>query len=930
MPEKYRALFAFAAAVTLFAFIAAPANAQVLYGSIVGTVEDPSGAVVPNATVTIVSTETGATREVQADSSGRYSIPNVLPGRYDMTVKATGFRSVQRSGLDVSINQVTREDIKLEVGQITETISVQASAVQLQTDKSDVRAVLSTQTLTNLPLPGYRNYQSLINLVPGATPAGFQNAVVDTPARALTTNVNGTARNNNNTLVDGAVNTFIWLPHHTVYVQPVESIQEVNITTGSFDAEQGMAGGAAITLTTKSGTNDIHGVAFWFHNNQHLNSAPYFKAANFVKPVGIFNQTGGTLGGPIKKDKLFYFASVEQTWERGAYEGNYSTPPAEWRNGDFSGFLNQWGPGSGQIYDPLSNPNPALRTPFANNRIPRERISPIFDAIQRRIPLPNQRSITDPNNLQGTFHAQGTLKLDRTNYDGKINYNATQNLVIWGKFSHMNAPVTGLYPFGEMGGAPLGTEGIGDTKVYIPTVGFTYTFSPTFLMDGVFGYTRFDQTVGLPNADRNVGLEDFKIPGTNGGRQYANDKRYGGVPQFSSLGFSDWGFVATWTPLFRNDRSYTYQTNFSKIHRAHEFRWGFEPRRHEMNHWQPETANPRGNISFASGAMIVPGQQVRETHSYAAALLGLVGSYSKSIQYLLMQTREWQLAWYVRDRWQATRNLTLNLGLRYEYYPLINRGDRGIERWDPFTNIVYLGGISGVDNGLKVSKKLFAPRVGFAYRIGENWVIRSGYGMTYDPIPFSRPLRGLYPATLTGNWGAGDREAQFKNHNGQSDNTFGYYNTLAQGIPDVPTPDISKGTLTLPLNVDMGPRSPWGGTLHRGYIQSWNFTVERKLPADIVGSVAYVGTKTVHQLMDRNINVAGPGTLNNNELPLSKLYGRQGSAWMWDGIGNGSYNSLQATLNKNFSHGLLLKGAYTWSKTLNMVDDTGWANLPQW
>jgi hypothetical protein len=349
-----------------------------------------------------------------------------------------------------------------------------------------------------------------------------------------------------------------------------------------------------------------------------------------------------------------------------------------------------------------------------------------------------------------------------------------------------------------------------------------------------------------------------------------------------------------------------------------------------MNHWQPETGNPRGNISFASGATILPGQTVREPNQYAAALLGLVGSYSKSIQYLLMQTREWQLAWYVRDRWQATRNLTLNLGLRYEYYPLINRGDRGIERWDPYTNIVYLGGINNVDNGVKVSKTLFAPRIGFAYRIGENWVIRSGYGLTYDPIPFSRPLRGLYPATLTGNWGAGDVQAQFKNQNGVSDGAFGYFNTLTQGIPDVPTPDISQGTLTLPLNVDMGPRSPWGGTINRGYIQSYNFTIERKLPVDMVGSIAYVGTKTVHQLMDRNINVAGPGTLNNSDLPLAKLYGRQGSAWMWDGIGDGSYNSLQATINKSFSHGLLLKGAYTWSKTLNMNDDTGWTNLPQW
>src|SRR5262249_49712993 len=204
--------------------------------------------------------------------------------------------------------------VKLEVGGRTETVTVAGSAVQLQTEKSDVRPEITSKAVVNLPLPSYRNYQSLINLVPGATPADFQNAVVDTPARALTTNINGTARNNNNTLVDGAVNTFIWLPHHTLYVQPVESIETVNVTTGSFDAEQGMAGGAAITVATKSRTNSVHGSGFWFHANQHFYAGAFIKSQTFRKPVETFNQGGGTIGGPVKKDKLFYFFSFERTW----------------------------------------------------------------------------------------------------------------------------------------------------------------------------------------------------------------------------------------------------------------------------------------------------------------------------------------------------------------------------------------------------------------------------------------------------------------------------------------------------------------------------------------------------------------------------------------------------------------------------------------
>jgi outer membrane receptor protein involved in Fe transport len=876
--------------------------------------------VVPKTTVTITNNDTGQSREAVTDEGGRYTFLNVIPGRYDLKVVAQGFRPVTRTSIDVSINTVTRQDISLEVGGVTEAVTVAAAAAQLQTEKADVHTELGTAAMVNLPLPNYRNYQSLINLVPGSTPADFQNAVVDTPARALTTNVNGTARNNNNTLVDGAVNTFIWLPHHTVYVQPVESIETVNVTTGSFDAEQGMAGGAAITVATKSGTNELHGSGFWFHNNQHLNSGRYRKPESYVKPVTIFNQWGGTIGGPIKKDKLFFFFSYEQTWERNGQFSNLSVPPADWRRGDFSAWTNY-----ATIYDPLSSPDPAKRTAFPNNVIPQERLNPVFQRMMAGLPLPNQISPSDPLNLSENYGASGTLALDRRNYDVKINYAATSKLMIWGKYSRMGAPVKGTYAFGALGGPALGTDGFGDTHVNIPTVGYTYTFSPTFLMDGVFGYTRFDQTVSIPGEGSNVGLDVWGVPGTNGGTQYASDPRYGGPPNVN-FGFSNIGVAATWAPLFRNDRSYTYQTNFSKIHGAHEFRWGFEPRRHEMNHWQPETANPRGEINFDSGATRVPGVVGVTAHTFASALLGTVSSYNKSIQFLTMRTREWQLAWYVRDRWQATRNLTLNLGLRYEYYPLINRGDRGIERWDPYTNIVYLGGVGNVpeNNGIEVNKKMFAPRVGFAYRVTDNWVVRSGYGLTWDPLPFGRPLRGLYPATLTGTWDAGTAGASLR------DNTFGYYNVLQQGIPAVPTPDISTGVLTLPLDFDMGPRSPWGGPLHRGYIQSWNFTVERKLPGDMVAGAGYVGTKTVHQLMDRNINVAGPGTLNTSDLPLAQLYGRTNNAWMWDGIGRGRYDSLQVTFDKSFTRGLFLKAAYTWSKTLNMADDDGWTSLPLW
>ncbi|HPT28887.1 MAG TPA: carboxypeptidase-like regulatory domain-containing protein, partial [Bryobacteraceae bacterium] len=199
-----RLVIALIATLIVSIFAAAPATAQVLYGSVVGTVEDPTGAVVPGASVNLINPATGTSREVKSDDQGRYAIPNVQAGTYEIKVSAQGFRALTRTGVEITINTVTRLDAKLEVGQMSEQVTVSASAVTLQTDKSDVRAEITSQSITSMPLYGYRNYQQLINLVPGATPAAYQNSVVDTPGRALTTNVNGTARNTNNTLTDGA------------------------------------------------------------------------------------------------------------------------------------------------------------------------------------------------------------------------------------------------------------------------------------------------------------------------------------------------------------------------------------------------------------------------------------------------------------------------------------------------------------------------------------------------------------------------------------------------------------------------------------------------------------------------------------------------------------------------------------------------------
>src|SRR4051794_6079891 len=357
--------------------IISPSYSQTLYGSLVGTVQDPSGATIPNATVTITNTGTGQTIDTKTDQAGRFDVLNLLPGTYELKVTGAGFRTYTKTGIPVAANTVARQDVQLEVGAMTEQVTVQAEVSQIQTDKADTHTTITSQAISQMPLPGYRNYQSLMNLVPGATPTRFQNSVTDTPGRGLQTNVNGTNANNNVTRIDGAASINVWLPHHAGYIMPEEMVQEVNVTTSAADAEQGFAGGSAITVVTKSGTNELHGSAFEFHDDQHLKARNFFQPAGTEKPVGIYNNYGGTLGGPIIKNKLFWFFSYDATRTKLGSVATYSVPTADIRTGDFSAYLPTSAGGTctstsgcAVIYDPATgNPDGSGRQPFPRNII---------------------------------------------------------------------------------------------------------------------------------------------------------------------------------------------------------------------------------------------------------------------------------------------------------------------------------------------------------------------------------------------------------------------------------------------------------------------------------------------------------------------------------------------------------------------------------
>src|SRR5262245_18151489 len=355
------------------------ANAQVLYGSLVGAVTDQNGAVVAGATVTIIDKNTGLSRETASREDGDYSITNILPGAYELKVTKQGFSSFSKTEMVITANNVTRADVQMKIGNVADVVSVTADATALQTETATVKSELSGKEINTLPIARFRNYQSLLNLVPGTTPALFQNANTDTPARSLTTNVNGTARNSNNTRLDAAQNVFIWLPHHAVYVAPSETIQEVNVSTNNFDAEQGLAGGAAINVVTKSGTNEFHGSGFAHHDNHIFRAKNYFHRNDLGRNTPKYLDTilGATLGGPIKKDKLFFFGGYEGTFERITRQNTFTVPTEDQRAGNFSAYSNT------TIFDPTTGAIDGTgRTQFTNNIIPAEKINAISKKIQ--------------------------------------------------------------------------------------------------------------------------------------------------------------------------------------------------------------------------------------------------------------------------------------------------------------------------------------------------------------------------------------------------------------------------------------------------------------------------------------------------------------------------------------------------------------------
>ncbi|MGH9627594.1 MAG: TonB-dependent receptor domain-containing protein [Bryobacteraceae bacterium] len=876
-----------------FAFAAAPASAQVLYGSLTGNVTDPSGATVPNVKVEALNTGTGVPRTAVTDSSGSYLFNDLQPGNYKITFSAPAFRTLIQEGVEVVANTIRRSDIQLEVAQVSEAITVSGSAMVLQTDRAEVNNQIPRTQISNLPFTGNagRNFQALYKLIPGFSPPAELHSDAGNPQRALGTNVNGASHSNNNTRLDGATVSYPWLPHIAAYVPPADAVETVNIVSNSFDAEQGMAGGSAINVSIKSGTNDLHGSAHWFHTNSALRARNFFFVGSQV-PKNILNQAGGTIGGPIKKNKLFFFADWERTVRR-EFRSAFRTVPTEAiRRGDFSGT-------GSSIYDPLTgSPDGSARQLFPNQAIPANRIDPAAAAMTALIPNPNLD--TFPQN----YFAAGNYQFNRDSADIKINFNPTDKSQMFARYSISPSDIFDPPSLGPAGGDALagGQPGNSPGRIQSASVGGTYTVSPRVLLDATIGFTR--QRLGSQNVDidHNYGLEDLKIPGTNG-----PDHLQGGYPRFAISGWSSIGNPNVSNPFLFRDNQYVVNGNLSYVRGAHNFRFGVEYTYYTINHFQPQAAfGPRGGFEFSGGLTSLRGGAAQTLYNgYADFLLGLPQRMGKDVQYINpAAVRMPGYGFYAQDQWQVTRKLTLNYGMRFERYPFATRDHRGGERYVPETDEVLIGGLGGVpeDTGVEVPILQVAPRIGIAYRATERTVIRLGYGISIDPDSFRR-MRDSYPATIS---------SQFA-----GDTAFQAAGSLRTGIPEIVGPDLSQGRISLPLAVGT---LTWPEKYRRGYFQSFNFTIQRDLGAGFNLQTAYVGTRAIRQTAIHNINYGTPGSGNAGRV-LALRWGRIANINMYTPFNTSNYNSWQNQLTRRFASGGTLGVSYTWSKALSFADN---------
>ncbi len=946
-----------AALACCLALLTWPGPAQTFYGSILGVVTDATGGAVPQASVTLTNLGTGERRNLATDGAGNYQFVNLVPGQYRVEVEKTGFRRFTREPIVVEVQNTVRIDVTMQVGDVNQVVEVTSQTPLLQTETASLGQIVESRKVLELPLNG-RNVYNLIGLVPGVVPGGQSqsNPTGTNPFAWGNYQIGGGQSNEHVTYIDGAPVNVSYI-NLTSLVPTQDAIQEFRVQTNNQGPEFGRTAGGAINLTTRSGTNDFHGTAYEFLRNKVLNANTFFNnRAGVARPAFTQNQYGFNLGGPVQRDKTFFFFGYEGFKLRQGASYVYTVPTDAQRAGDFSDVRNSAG-NVIPIYDPLTTcgrlgnapcgTNAAgaeviTRTQFPGNIIPPSRIDPTAKAMTSLWGAPNGPGL--PFTHVNNYTANASVGGDNYQYNARVDRSLSDRQRIFFRYTYWDNLNLAIDPYKTKTCVDRCTETFNTNQAVF---GDTYSFTPTTIGDFRIAYLRFsydripltlgyDLTqLGWPAALNNqVAFRVQPIPLVTG---------YNGV--FNTNGTGS-------TIVDRND-SYSLMPSLTKIAGRHTLKFGAEFRRLTHNYYQQN--NPSGSFNFDSNFTTLNPLAPSGGDGFGSFLLGF-GSGGGVTYNNFVAGQQIYRGFYAGDQFQVTPRLTLNYGLRFEQSgPWSERYDRMVvllpDADNPLsgpTRLPLKGKLALVNSPDRPSRNntdlhnLFAPRVGLALRLNNKTVIRTGYGIFWIP---SDVVFSISPNNDPVN-------AYTTPFVGTLDSSITPFNRLSNPFPNgiIPAPGHNVDALALFYGQGITaplPKDP------AGYAQQWNFDLQRELPGGFAVDLAYAGSKSTHlpaytqqidQLPDQflslgsalvqqvpnpffglvQVGALAQPTVQRGQLlrPFPQYNGVQIASPM---NRNAIYHSGQLKVEKRLSRGGSILGSYTWAKLISDTDTlTAW------
>lgn len=948
------------------------ASAQAVYGGIAGTVTDPQGNAVSGAKVTVTSVTKGTSDETTSNESGNYSAIHLIPDTYKIHIEAPGFKSYDVPSVLVQVDTTARVDAPLQVGSVTQTVEVTGDVPQLKTDRADVSIDFNSDMLEKLPIVN-RNFQSLLLSAPGTQQlVGWGHAATENPQGSLQIFVNGQHFSGTGYELDGTDNQDPILG--IIIINPnLDSLQEAKITLQNFDAEFGKAIAGLVVASTKSGTNDIHGSAFWFRNSDATQARnPFTQAPDKPLPSSKWNQFGGSVGGAVIKNKLFYFADYQGIRQASGVTNNITIPTqtalttctAATGMCDLSQYLGNVSGGSGQIYDPLTgDPNTGVgRTKFTGNLIPVGRLSPAAVTILKLFPSPINNTL-----LTNNFKGSGSGPFHGNSFDTRGDYQAPGNLHIFGRYTRAYYSLTGQPNLGiKLGGPGGGVGGLSGSSIihnHSLAAGFDKAISPTLLTDFRFGWFKYNPHSEKPDANV-AAAEALGLHGLN----LSSDPSTGGLPAFvwdsgdnKSTQLTDFGDGLDPSrcncPLIESEHQYQFVNNWTKISGNHAIKLGADLR-FAYNLRFPSDANRTGQLQFnhkQTGNTLVDPKTgnpagVEGGLDLASFLLGQVSFFERfaSASRTASESQR-RFFLYAQDSFRVTPKFTITYGMRWEDYVPESVNAKGNGGFANLEGVIRVGGFGpyGLNGNIESYLGGFAPRIGMAYQLRPKTVVRIGYGRSFDigvfGSNFGHAVTQNLPVLVHQTLNPHDINAAAINGNVPA-----YLMDSATGPPPAPFPTVPASGV-LPLRGPDGSVDPRiRPTKQRvAAIDMWNVTVQHQLTSTLTVEVAYLGNKGTHGFAGDgpayNANprsIVGYGTIAADDrrpfahkfsypdypvtvpdpadptktikVPLTCCSADLGNYFGMDASSN--YNALQLKVEKRVSQGLQFVSHYTWSR----------------